>query len=94
MLAPENNYFLHQELSLFVYRPVKKLRSAPLTVINLFIKVASFYMTVALVDYILIIESDYLYSIYCTFSCFSSLDVQNNVLIFGFTTFQCATSFL
>ena len=29
MLVPANDYFLHQELSLFVCRPVKKLHSAP-----------------------------------------------------------------
>ena len=31
MLAPENYYFLHQELSFFVrLQPIKKLHSAPL----------------------------------------------------------------
>ena len=30
MLAPANYYFLYQELSVFVYRSVKKLHSAPL----------------------------------------------------------------
>ena len=30
MLAPTDYYFLHQELCLFAYRPVKKVHSVPL----------------------------------------------------------------
>lgn len=71
----------------------------PLTVFNqvVFLKESqtSFYMTVALVDFILdieTIETEYLWTVFTV--PFSNLDVQGNVLIFGFTTFQCATSFL
>lgn len=52
-------------------------------------------MTVALVDFILVIETreiEYLCTVFTVH--FSTLDVQSNVLIFGFTTFQCVTSFL
>lgn len=65
------------------------------TVFNLFFikeAEASFYMTVALVDFILVIEAEYLCTVFTV--RFSNLDVQSNVMTFGFTTFQCATSFL
>lgn len=52
-------------------------------------------MTVALVDFILVIETtetEYLCTVFTVH--FFNLDVQSNVMTFGFTTFQCATSFL
>lgn len=48
-------------------------------------------MTVALVDSILIIETEYLCTVFTERFFFSNLDVQRNVLTFGFITFQCAT---